>query len=81
MDRLLELAERAYVGADNEDLIVASQLKNFFTDLLHNVDIKMEVFKEQPVTLETAYEKELAKSKLRHRVGLDLGREHGGLSR
>lgn len=76
MDRSLKLVERAYVGAGRGELIVASQLKNFFMEWLDNVDIRIVVFGEQLGMLQATYEKALVESKLRYRVGLNLGREH-----
>lgn len=61
MDRVLELAVRAYMENDRGNPIVASKLRG-----LDNVDIRMTVFREQSETLEAAYEKALAESKLRH---------------
>lgn len=73
MQRVVRLAESAYVGLDGRNEVVAKQVQGFFIKGLRDRDIKMAVMKHEPQTLEAAYQKAL--SELKWKIRLDANSE------
>ena len=63
--RVVRLAESAYVGVDGRNEVVAKQVLGFFIERLKGRDIKMAVMREEPQTLDAAYQKSELKGKTR----------------
>ena len=74
MQRVVRLAESAYVGVDERNEVVAKQVLGFFIEGLRDRDIKMAVTKEEPQTLNAAYQKAL--SELKWKTRLDASSEY-----
>lgn len=73
MQRVVRLAERAYVGEDRTTPVVGKQVMNFFVGGLRDREIKMAVLKAEPSTLELAYQTALAE--LKWKIRLDANSE------
>ena len=66
--RVVRLAESAYVGVDWRNEVLSKQVLGFFIEGLRERDIKMAVMKDEPQTLEAAYQKALAEWKWKIRL-------------
>jgi len=69
MQRVLRLAEGAYVGTDGRNEVAVKQVLGFFIEGLRERDIKLTVMKDEPQTLEAAYQKALSEMKWKVRMG------------
>ena len=74
MQRVVRLAEGAYVGVDGRNEVVSKQVQGFFIEGLREREIKMAVMKDKPQTLEAAYQK--APSEWKWKIWLDEGSEY-----
>ena len=68
MQRVMRLAESAYAGVDGRNEVVSKQVLGFFIKGLREREIKMAVMKDEPQTLEAAYQKALSKWKWKIRL-------------
>ena len=68
LERILNLAERAYGGDRRQDPLVQKQVKDFFVEGLRDPEIKLAVIRADPATLDRAYNLARGESKLRARV-------------
>ena len=71
MDRLLRLARGAYVGNHLNEPIIGNQVKNFFIQGLRDPDIKLAIIKEDPQTVDAAYQKAVLENRWRVRIKTD----------
>ena len=74
MQRIVRLAESAYVGVDGRNEVVAKQVLGYFIEWPRDRDIKMAVIKEEPQTLDVAYQEAL--SELKWKTRLDASSEY-----
>ena len=65
IQRVLDLAERAYVGTNRAEPLVQNQIKQFFISGLRDPDIRLAVRREAPPTAEEAFRLSLAEYKWR----------------
>lgn len=75
-ERLLTLAEEAYIGQPDGLLAIERQLVVFFIDGLSHDYLKMKVMRENPVTLQAAVTAAMSKQNLRKRFNLRTGMCH-----
>lgn len=74
MQKVVCLAESAYVGVDKESQMVRKQVLGFFIEGLRDKDIKMIVMKDEPQILEAAYQKALFE--LKWKIQLEASKEY-----
>ena len=74
MQRVVRLAEGAYIGVDGRNEVVSKQVQEFFIEGLREREIKMAVMKDEPQTLDAAYQKPL--SEWKWKIRLDKGSEY-----
>ena len=74
MQRVVRLAESAYAGIDGRNEVVSKQVLGFFIEGLREREIKKTVMKDEPQTLEAAYQKAL--SEWKWKIRLDEGSEY-----
>ena len=74
MQRVVRLAESAYAGIDGRNEVVSKQVLGFFIEGLREREIKKAVMKDEPQTLEAAYQKAL--SEWIWKIRLDEGSEY-----
>ena len=68
IQRVVRLAKSAYAGIDRRNKVVSKQVLGFFIEGLREREIKKSVMKDEPQTLEAAYQKALSEWKWKIRL-------------
>jgi len=68
MQRIFHLADKAYKGTNKSDPIVREQVKRFFIEGLRDPGVKLAVLRNEPPTVEAAYQKAITEDRWRSRI-------------
>lgn len=74
--RVVRLAERAYVGTDRASPVVQNQVVNFFTKGLRDREIRSVVLRAEPRSLDEAQRAAVAENEWKIRLGADSDCDH-----